>query len=213
MNQEEKVMTKRNWRLYFVILFGVNLFIITLFSILIFSSPPQSDSLPTPQYIDEPGAEFRVESTKEDLNELINDYLDQVLLAENADFSVHIDQDIHLTGSFGAFGASIPLNVRMDPNVLDNGDLVLNVSEMSIGLLNLPRNRILHYVNQQVATPDWFLFDAQNEQIYVAVTQIDIQSNFRFSVQELDLTDDDISFSIKVPRAGVIDAREEDNGS
>src|SRR5699024_11506604 len=118
-------------------------------------------------------------STKEDLNELINDYLDHLLLADGADFTVHIDQDLHLYGSFIAFGVAIPLNIRMDPVVQPNGDLVLSVSEMSLGLLNLPKDRILNYINRQIDTPDWLYFDSENEQLYVAVTQIDIQSNFR----------------------------------
>ncbi|WP_017471097.1 YpmS family protein [Amphibacillus jilinensis] len=209
--KEIKQGNKKMYKRYFLMLLSVNLVLLMLFIVLILVSPPRSDVLPTPQYIDEPGAEFRVESTKEDLNELINDYLDQVLLADNAEFSVHIDQDVHLFGSFQAFGASIPLNVRMEPNVQANGDLILSMTEMSLGLLDLPSDRILHYINQQISTPDWLYFDSENEQLYVAVTQIDVQSNFRFSVQELDLTDDNISFLIKIPRAGAIQTEDNDD--
>ncbi|WP_067842301.1 YpmS family protein [Amphibacillus sediminis] len=203
--EPNKNKKNRDWQLYFLILFSLNIIVISIFIFLIFSSSPISDTLPAPQYIDdEPGAEFRVEATKKDLNELINDYLDQVLQADNAEFSVRIDEDVHLFGSFRAFGVPIPLNVRMDPEVQPNGDLILKQTEMSLGLLNLPRDRILHYINQQIKTPDWLYFDSENEQLYLAVTQIDIQSNFRFSVQELDLTDNVISFLIKVPRAGTL---------
>ena len=197
-------MKKTNWKFNFLILLGAVLTLLIVIAIFIFSTPPTSDRLPNPIFVEEPGAEFKVEATKDDLNELINDYLDQVLLADSADFSIHVDQDISLSGSFSAFGASIPINISMDPVVQPNGDLVLSITEMSLGLLNLPKDRILHYFNRQVDTPDWLYFDSENEQIYVAVTQIDIQSNLRFSVQELDLTDDLISFSIKIPRAGAI---------
>lgn len=202
-------MKKINWKLNFYLLLGVVLLTLSIFAIFIFSTPPISDPLPNPIFIDEPGAEFKVEATKDDLNELINDYLDQVLLADSADFSVYIDQNILLYGSWTVFGASIPITIEMDPVVQANGDLVLSISEMSLGLLNLPRDRILHYLNRQIATPDWLYFDSENEQIYVAVTQIDIQSNFRFSVQELDLSDDSIAFLIKIPRAGAIVNQEE----
>lgn len=197
-------MKQRNWQMYFLILFGANLVIITVIAIFIFSTPPQSDPLPNPISVDEPGAEFKVEATKEDLNQLINDYLGQVIQADSANFSVQIDQDIHLYGTFSAFGVPIPINIRMDPDVQPNGDLVLLITEMSLGLLNLPKDRILHYFNRQVDTPAWIFLDSANEQIYVAVTQINIQSNIRFSMQELDLTDENISFSIKIPRAGAV---------
>lgn len=195
-------MKVHNWRLYFQILFSLNLIVIVIAFVFIFATAPQSDPLPQPVTIDEPGAEFTVQSTKSDLNELINDYLDHLLLAEGADFHVYIDHDIQLDGSFRMFGVPIPLNIRMDPIVQPNGDLVLSVTEMSLGLLNLPKDRILHYMNGQIDTPDWLYFDSQNEQLYVAVTQIDIQSNFRFSVQELDLSDENITFDIKIPQAG-----------
>lgn len=203
----------RNWQMYFLILFGINIVAITVFAVIIFTTPPKSDPLPNPVVIDEPGAEFKVQATKGDLNQLINDYLDQVLQSDSAQFSVHIDQDLHLFGSFSAFGVSLPINIRMDPVVQKNGDLVLLVTEMSLGLLNLPKDRILHYFNKQVDTPDWIYFDSKNEQIYVAVTQIDIQSNFRFSVQELDLTDENMSFSIKVPRSGAIAPKDDPSQS
>lgn len=197
-------MENKNWKLYFLILLGTVLISLIVFAILILSTPPTSDPIKPRISLNEPGAEFRVEATKDDLNELINDYLDQVLLADSADFSVAIDQDILLNGSFNAFGVPIPITIRMDPVVQGNGDLVLSISEMSLGLLRLPKDRILHYFNRQVTTPDWFYFDSINEQIYLAITQIDIQSNFRFSVQRLDLTDENISFSFKIPRSGAI---------
>src|SRR5690625_5708658 len=81
----------------------------------------------------------------------------------NAEFSVIMGMFL-LYGSWTVFGASIPITIEMDPVVQANGDLVLSISEMSLGLLNLPRDRILHYLNRQIATPDWLYFDSENEQ-------------------------------------------------
>ena len=187
------------WQWAFIALLAVNIvFIISMITLFV-TPPAQPDVLPTPTYREEPGASFNVTATKDDLNALINDYLDQVLQSDQADFNVRINEDFALSGNFTAFGIPVPLNVRMDPVVQANGDLVLKVNEMSLGLLNLPRDRILHYINRQVSTPDWLYFDTKNEQLYLAVTQIKIQSNFRFSVESLDLSDDDISFTFKIP--------------
>ncbi|PXW92107.1 uncharacterized protein YpmS [Streptohalobacillus salinus] len=206
-----KQMTKWQWA--FIGLLTLNFIILAGMMTLLVLSPPQSDLLPEPNYIEEPGASFTVNATKHDLNTLINDYLDQVLRSDQADFSVLIDEDFALSGTFTAFGIPVPLNVRMDPVVQANGDLVLEVNEMSLGLLNLPRDRILHYINRQVSTPDWLYFDSTNEQLYLAVTQIEIQSNFRFSVESLDLSDDDISFTFKIPEGDHDDAFNETNAN
>jgi len=195
-----KKTKKTNWRLFFLTLFGVNLFCLVILFILIFSPTPNERPMPEQQYLQEaPGAEFTIESTKKDLNELINNYIGQVLKADNAELFVHIDDDVHLFGTFTAFNTGIPISLRMEPIVLANGDIVLRQTEMSLGLLNLPKNRIIHYVDQQVETPDWVYFDSESEAIYLAISQIDIQSNFNVSVEQLDLANDDISFRIKIP--------------
>ncbi|MCZ0702525.1 uncharacterized protein YpmS [Natronobacillus azotifigens] len=196
----EKPKKKRNWRLLFLSLLGINIFILIVIFILIFSPTPNQREIPDPNFTqDDPGAEFTIQSTKQDLNDLINNYLDQILVADNARFNVHIDEDVHLIGALTAFNTEIPLSIRMDPVVQPNGDLILKQTEMSLGLLHLPRNRIIHYVGMQVDTPDWLYFDSENEQIYLAISQVEIQDNMRIRVQELDLDNDSIHFRLRIP--------------
>jgi uncharacterized protein YpmS len=171
--------------------------------VFLLATPPVSDSLPNPTYQEEVGAKFTVETTKRDLNDLINTYINQVLKTNQANFDVIVDEDIALNGELFAFGVPIPLRVTMDPVVMDNGDLVLKMNDLSLGLLDLPRGRILHYINRQVETPDWLYFDSENEQIYLAVTSIEVDSNLRFRVDALDLSTDSIIFTFTVPKNGV----------
>lgn len=189
------------WRLAFYTILLVNLLFILSLSIFLVLTPPVSDELPVPTYMEtESGATFTVETTKADLNRLINDYLDEVLVSENTAFNVWIDEDVNLSGSIMAFGVAIPLTVTMDPIVMPNGDLVLQMDQLSLGLLNLPRGQILHYFNRQVETPEWLYFDSQNERIYISVTEIALGNNFQMSIQSLDLSDDEIEFIFNIPR-------------
>ncbi|WP_246806734.1 YpmS family protein [Halolactibacillus miurensis] len=191
------------WHRRFILLALINgVLIVTLFVFLLLT-PPVSDALPDPTYQEELGAKFTVETTKSDLNDLINTYINQVLKTNQANFDVIVDNDIQLNGELYAFGVPIPLRVTMDPVVMDNGDIVLKMNTLSLGLLDLPRGRILHYINRQVETPDWLYFDSENEQIYLAVTSIEIDSNLRFRVDALDLSTDSIIFTFTVPKSGV----------
>lgn len=200
INSIKKMTT---WHRRFILLALINgVLIVTLFVFLLLT-PPVSDSLPDPTYQEELGAKFTVETTKSDLNDLINTYINDVLKTNQANFDVIVDDDIQLNGELFAFGVPIPLRVTMDPVVMDNGDLVLKMNTLSLGLLDLPRGRILHYINRQVETPDWLYFDSENEQIYLAVTSIEIDSNLRFRVDALDLSTDSIIFTFTVPKSGV----------
>jgi uncharacterized protein YpmS len=191
------------WQRRFILLAVINGLLLVTFFVFLLATPPVSDSLPNPTYQEEVGAKFTVETTKRDLNDLINTYINQVLKTNQANFDVIVDEDIALNGELFAFGVPIPLRVTMDPVVMDNGDLVLKMNDLSLGLLDLPRGRILHYINRQVETPDWLYFDSENEQIYLAVTSIEVDSNLRFRVDALDLSTDSIIFTFTVPKNGV----------
>lgn len=189
------------WQRRFIILAVINLSVIVTLISLLLINPPVSDKLPKPTYPESTGAAFTVEATKSDLNHLINTYINDVLKTNQGNFEVGVNEDIQLTGNLFAFGVPIPLNVRMDPVVMENGDLVLEMNEISLGLLKLPRDRILHYINRQVQTPDWLYFDSENEQIYLAVTSIEVDSNLRFQVNALDLSTDSIIFTFTIPES------------
>lgn len=191
------------WQRRFILLAVINGVLLVTFLVFLLATPPESDRLPDPTFQEEVGAKFTVETTKRDLNDLINTYINQVLKTNQANFDVIVDEDIELNGELFAFGVPIPLRVTMDPVVMDNGDLVLKMNNLSLGLLDLPRGRILHYINRQVETPDWLYFDSENEQIYLAVTSIEVDSNLRFRVDALDLSTDSIIFTFTVPKSGV----------
>ena len=102
-------------------------------------------------------------------------------------------------GSVEAFSTEVPVSISFEPIVQDNGDIILQANSMSLGLLRLPEDRILQYVSSRVELPDWITINPKEEHIYVALTQMELKSNFRVKAQQIDLENDIISFRIKVP--------------
>ena len=193
---------QRNWKIPFLVLLAINALILISIFILIFSPTAPSNVIPKKEYIEnQDGAEFTVRSSKQNLSELVNGYIDKVLNDKDGKYSIEFNEDVQFFGSVVAFQKDIPISIRMEPIVQENGDIILKQKEMSLGLLNLPKNKILEYVNKQIDTPDWVMFDPKNEQIYIAVTQMEIKSNFKVRVQQFDLVNDRLSFRIKVPNA------------
>lgn len=191
-----------SWKFLFISLLSINIFILSTLFILIFSPTPESNVTPEKEYIDEvPGAEFTVRSSKKNISELVNSYIDKVLSDQNGKYSIQLNENVQIFGSVEAFDTDIPVTIQMEPIVQENGDIILKQTEMSLGLLDLPKNKILEYVDKEIDTPDWVMIDAKNEQIYIAITQMEIKSNFRVRVQQFDLENDQLSFRIKVPNA------------
>jgi len=130
---------------------------------------------------------------------LINQYLAKALNDKDGKYSVQLDENVKIFASVVAFKKDIPISIEMEPIVQENGDIILKQTKMSIGLLNLPKNKILQYVAKAIDEPEWVIIDPDNEEIYIAITQMDIKSNFKVRALQLDLENDNISFRIKVP--------------
>ncbi|MDC3418643.1 YpmS family protein [Aquibacillus salsiterrae] len=192
-------MKSRNWKVFFLALLGINMFL--LFLALIFVLWPVSEGeVPDKEFIEEEsGAEFTVQSSKENLSELVNAYIDKLLKGKAQDFAVDFSENVHLMGSIEAFQTDIPISITLEPDVQENGDIILHQKKISIGLLDLPNQKVLQYLKKSLPVPEWVVINPKEENIYIAVTQMKIKSNFKVKVQQFDLKKNNISFRIKVP--------------
>ncbi|GAA5415921.1 hypothetical protein Pryu01_00953 [Paraliobacillus ryukyuensis] len=196
MSQQKQAI----WKRLFIVLLSINAFVLIALFILIFSPPPEHSINPKQNATEElSGAKFTVRSSKDNLSQLVNGYLDKVLHDSKGKYTVTFEQDVQFEGSVEAFNKDIPFTIRMKPIVQENGDIVLQQEEMSLGLLLLPKNKILEYVDKQADLPEWIQIDPKNEQIYVRVTQMELESNFHVQIQQFDLANDRLSFQIQVP--------------
>ncbi len=190
---------EKNWKAFFIALLGFN--VLFLLSVMLFIFWPTSEvEPPEKEFIEEEeGAEFTINSSKENLTELVNAYIDKLLKDDEDKYRVSFEDQVHVTGSVDAFMTEVPISISLTPIVQENGDIILQTEDMSLGLLNLPNNKILEYVNNRVDPPEWLVINPKEENIYIAVTQMEIKSNFKIRAQQIDLENNNISFRIKVP--------------
>lgn len=186
------------WRTFFYSLLGFNLLIFFVFIILIFwpvSENDINDDVPTQKE----GSEFILRTTKQNLNDLINAYLEQTLVGSKHQYRIALDRDVHLMGELPAFSTTIPLSVHLEPFVDEHGNIILKQRSISIGLLELPNQKIMQYMAKYLDMPDWVTINPKQEEIYVAVTEIDVKSNVTIKVEHLDLEANHIALRLKVP--------------
>src|SRR5699024_1600783 len=94
-----------------------------------------------------------VESNKDNLNELIKAYLNETLEESKYKYDVYLDEVVRLEGELPVFLTSIPLYIRLQPNVQDNGDIILKEKSIELSLLRLPNKIILEYVEKYLPLP------------------------------------------------------------
>lgn len=197
MKRETKQINK--WKVAFFTLFFLNVLVISIVAYFFTNSfstdsPPQ----PTPEtetQLAEPT--FTVVTTKEKVTRLVNDYFAQQLREENVRYAIALDEYVHLHGEIPMLGGTLPITLSCEPIVMEHGDLLFTLKEIAVGKVNLPNKQALRLLAYFLNVPNWVHFDPENEQIYVLLSEIE-NKHLQFRMQEIDLANDHIVFSIDV---------------
>lgn len=186
------------WKHLFYGLASLNLAIIIILLLLIFWPAPKVEKQEAINLEDVGRSEFVVRTSKKNLNDLVNAYLDKLLRGTNHQYTVELDEDVHLIGELPIFSSTVPLSIHFEP-FIEDGNLILKQKSISIGLLQLPNKKIMQYVKQHLPMPEWVVVDPNEEEIYVSLDEMDIKSNFHVSVEHFDLEANNLAFKINIP--------------
>ncbi|GGJ82745.1 hypothetical protein GCM10007063_01550 [Lentibacillus kapialis] len=187
------------WKQFFFWLVGINVLILLGILTLIFW-PVSETETPTPSdHTTQPSSEFTVRTTKQNVNELVNAYIEKLLDDSDHQYSVSLEEDVELVGELPVFSSTVPVTVHLEPAVQKNGDVILKQESISIGQLALPNKKIMEYLKKYLPMPEWVTVDPKNEEIYVAVTDMQIRSNLNVSVESFDLKSNNLAFNIEIP--------------
>lgn len=195
-NQRPK---KNRWKKLFFSLLILNLIVILTITGLVFGPVSKSAPPPVSKVDTSSSSEFVVRTTKKNLNELVNAYLEKLLHGTKHQYSIALEDDVHLIGELPVFSTTVPLSVHLEPLVQENGDVILKQNSISVGLLELPNKKIMEYIDKYLPMPDWVTVNAKEEEIYVSMAEMDIKSNFKVSVEHFDLDANNLAFRINVP--------------
>jgi len=189
---------KNKWKIGFLVLLGINLLfaIIILSLVMVPSEGSQTSKLKRP--IDE-HVSFHVKSNKNDLNKLINHYLNEEVADSSIDYRVLLGDEVELYGTLPFFSEELNMKLTFKPSALENGDLVLKQKSMTIGNLHLPISYVLSFISENYKIPKGVDIRPKAKQIYVHMQQLKLKSDIKLKADKFDLKKDDIAFTILVP--------------
>src|SRR5699024_3938643 len=125
-----------------------------IFSVYIYSPIPKTElEITSNEYKNENSSEFVVRTTKQNVNNLVNAYIDKLLANSKHQYTVNIDEDVQLLGELPIFSTTVPVLIHFDPVVQKNGDLVLEQKSISVGNLKLPNKKIMQYIKKYLPVP------------------------------------------------------------
>ncbi|WP_099159307.1 YpmS family protein [Virgibacillus ndiopensis] len=197
--RSNKPPKKRKWKRLFYSLLLLNAFVILALIVFIFWPVSETPQPNTEKEQANESSEFIVRTTKKNLNDLVNAYLDKLLNDTKHNYSISLEDDVHLLGELPVFSSTVPLSVHLEPLVQEDGNVILKQKSISIGLLNLPNQKIMEYMKKYLPMPEWVTINPKEEEIYVSVSEMKIKSNFEVSVEHIDLEANNLAFKIRVP--------------
>lgn len=203
--ENRKPSKQRNgWKWAFFILLAV---IIGLFGWLIYrlqSVEQETDSSEVVSRVETEGVlTFDLSTDKEDLNHLINLYLEEELGEDFEGYSVSVDENIDLAGTIDVLGFSVNFTLIMDPLVMENGDLQLKAESIQLGSFDLPLSLTMNVLSQQLELPEWIKVNSEEEYILVAFNEFELENGTYFEMDYIDLEEDDIRVTIFLPEEAI----------
>lgn len=194
-------MTKRvmNWKVAFFSLLIINILIAGLAIVLVLL-PKHSNllRLSEKEADDRQRVSFNIRSDKEDLNKLVEYYLEKET-KRPLNYEVRLTDRVELRGEMTVFERDIPLTMTFIPQVQENGDVNLKQDSMSIGRLQVPVSMVLKYVGDNYPLPSWVSILPDEQSIYVSLQELELRSDAKVEFTKFDLEKDDIEFKLLVP--------------
>lgn len=191
-------MKGNKWKTLFFVLLGA--IVVVLVSLLVMMSiPPKDDQYNGANLNEADYAPFKVSTNKNDLNLLINHYLEEEILDGAIDYQVILDDEVNLYETLPVFSQNLQLKLSFEPAAMENGDIMLQQKGISVGQMNLPISFVMKLISDNYHIPDWVVIQPNEERIYVALTEMKLKSDVKVKVDQFDLENDDIDFTLMVP--------------
>ncbi|HCJ4350931.1 TPA: DUF2140 family protein [Listeria innocua] len=190
---------KRNyWKWICLTLISLLILLAGWLYVTVFVLSPQEE--PTPSLIsNKSNIEFQTSTTKSDLNQLISSYIEEFSKEQDIGYNVFVANNVNFTAEAKIFGEPVELRLKFSPKVVDNGNIELSLTDMSVGALPLPVSYVMNYVNKNYKFPEWVTVLPKKEKIYLSLDKLKLKGDTKVRADTLNLKKDDISFTLLVP--------------
>lgn len=135
-------------------------------------------------------------TTREQLNDTVAAYLEEY---QTKDFSYKLyatNQQVLFEASYEVFGTKVPLYIYFQPNKLENGNILLTITEVSAGTLSLPTKDILTYIQKSYKLPNFVEVEAEQSTVNILLTEVTNEFGIYIKANTIDLYNDQLIFNL-----------------
>ncbi|MGU7859684.1 YpmS family protein [Streptococcus suis] len=129
-------------------------------------------------------------TNREQLNQTLTNYLKEY---QTEEFSYQLfvtSQQVVFEGSYQIFGVTIPLYIYFQPSKMEDGSILLRITEISAGSLSLPKAEVLAYLQKNYKLPAFVKIDSEQAQVQVQLTELKNKFDLYGKANTIDLYND-----------------------
>ncbi|HEM6031459.1 TPA: YpmS family protein [Streptococcus suis] len=129
-------------------------------------------------------------TNREQLNQTLTNYLKEY---QTEEFSYQLfitSQQVVFEGSYQVFGVTIPLYIYFQPSKMEDGSILLRITEISVGSLSLPKAEVLAYLQKNYKLPAFVKIDSEQAQVQVQLTELKNKLGLYGKANTIDLYND-----------------------
>ncbi|WP_154608258.1 YpmS family protein [Streptococcus zhangguiae] len=135
-------------------------------------------------------------TNKEQLNTMLDTYLKDYQTDTFSYTVTATSQFLLFEGTYKVWGLTIPLYIYFQPNKLNDGSILLTVSEISAGTLSLPKEEILAYLKNQSQLPDFVEIDSKKATVTIHLPEIENAHKVYVKANTIDFYNNQLIFDI-----------------
>ncbi|HEM4581883.1 TPA: YpmS family protein [Streptococcus suis] len=129
-------------------------------------------------------------TNREQLNQTLTNYLKEY---QTEEFSYQLfvtSQQVVFEGSYQIFGVTIPLYIYFQPSKMEDGSILLRITEISVGSLSLPKAEVLAYLQKNYKLPAFVKIDSEQAQVQVQLIELKNKFGLYGKANTIDLYND-----------------------
>jgi uncharacterized protein YpmS len=187
------------WKIGFFLLAGLVAATVSAVIVLISST---SESVPLPD-IDKRNMSdnvLTVKATKENLEGIANTYVRKAVKGGPLPVTIKVSDEVLLFSEMTMFSYTVPVIMHFDPLVREDGNLILKLSKMEIGIMDVPPSTVLRVLKDSLKLPPWMTVRPMEEELFIDLSKIPVSGNLQVRAKTFNLAEDEIILEIIIPK-------------
>jgi uncharacterized protein YpmS len=188
----------KKWRLAFLVLLAANILAVVAFFFYVTTPAEDYSAFGAVKRGQVEGSSLMVRTTKADFEAIANTYIQKEMADSPVPLTLSIDEEVNFSTQLVVFSQALPILMKFDPSVQEDGNLLLKQQSVEIGMLDIPPESALKLLRDSVELPEFMEVNPAREEVLLKLTEIPMEDGISVRATSFNLEEDDIRLQVNI---------------